>query len=165
MPAVERCVSRFFSVTVDTDPRVFLQISHAIKDTIESSTLLLYKIECALAGVVDGPDKTVGLRDRLERLKKWQEACRHLRWTPGPVTEFEGLVPNVLDYILGYNRSILIFRSTYGEFSGDKITIFQPLSEFRGIPERQWMVSGIKPGLLSYAYSHDHKLLVTVHRT
>ena len=49
------------------------KVSRAFHKIIDGSLLLMYKIECSLAGVIDNPSSPVGLKARLDNPRSWRD--------------------------------------------------------------------------------------------
>ncbi|KAH9175667.1 hypothetical protein EDB89DRAFT_2135507 [Lactarius sanguifluus] len=106
-----------------------------IVDIIGGSALLQYHLELGRSGMEDGPLSIVSIPERRERLRSYNDAWKHLRWS----TCIE--LPNTerrhnMDVSPG---GILTFAS--GTEREGKLVLVQIPSILRGIPMRQWELS------------------------
>ncbi|KAH9073386.1 hypothetical protein EDB83DRAFT_2541231 [Lactarius deliciosus] len=106
-----------------------------IVDIIGGSALLQYHLELGRSGMEDGPLSIMSIPERRERLRSYNDAWKHLRWS----TCIE--LPNTerrhnMDVSPG---GILTFASET-EREG-KLVLVQIPSILRGIPMRQWELS------------------------
>ncbi|EPQ55952.1 hypothetical protein GLOTRDRAFT_138664 [Gloeophyllum trabeum ATCC 11539] len=58
------------------------RVCHRIKNIIDESVVLQYKIELAVAGMEDGPTSAISVSERLQRLKNYTEAWKTMSFSP-----------------------------------------------------------------------------------
>ena len=117
------------------------QVSRFLCDTIESSAILQYKIELAIAGMVDVTRRDIPYSERLESLQAYRHAWR-LTADPTFVSllRFKDRQGKWRDPLL------LWWPSSGGVFpfnSGTAIGLYRPPSISRRIPERSWSISPV----------------------
>jgi hypothetical protein len=100
-------------------------------DIIGGSALLQYHLELGRSGMEDGPQSTLSIPERRERLKAYNDAWKHLHWSACIELPDIDVVTHDMDIAPG---GILTFVS---EREG-KIIFVQIPSNLRGIPMRQW---------------------------
>ena len=100
----------------------------------EGSALLQYHLELGRSGMEDGPLSTLSIPERRERLRAYDDAWKHLRWSDCIELPTFGEHTYDMDISPG---GILTFVSK----SGHKIIFVQIPSNLRGIPMRQWELS------------------------
>ncbi|KAI0094795.1 hypothetical protein BDY19DRAFT_988597 [Irpex rosettiformis] len=124
----------------------------AFRDYISSSLECQYAIELAIAGLEDGPDSTMILAERLQRLREHQAAWRSLRWrTSRTIDMLRGGVWELYGGVLAQAR-------------GRGTLVFEQLpSAIRGITEDQWELvpKGLK-SIRDFAMEPAYDLLVLV---
>ena len=116
--------------------------------------LLEYKIELEASGLVDGPDRSLGCQERLEKLRLWRDAWETLKWTTYTVSTVQ----------VERRWKIRTFGSIYCEVSDNKVSFFQPASKLRGLPTLEWTVDvPVFSGVLAIVeYDRDNQLLVSI---
>ncbi|KAH8993058.1 hypothetical protein EDB86DRAFT_3078885 [Lactarius hatsudake] len=111
------------------------RVCRRMVDIIGGSALLQYHLELGRSGMEDGPLSVLSIPERRERLRSYNDAWKHLRWS----TCIE--LPNTerrhnMDVSPG---GILTFAS--GTEREGKLVLVQIPSILRGIPKRQWELS------------------------
>ncbi|KAH8977165.1 hypothetical protein EDB86DRAFT_3093011 [Lactarius hatsudake] len=111
------------------------RVCRRMVDIIGGSALLQYHLELGRSGMEDGPLSVLSIPERRERLRSYNDAWKHLRWS----TCIE--LPNTerrhnMDVSPG---GILTFAS--GTEREGKLVLVQIPSILRGIPMRQWELS------------------------
>jgi hypothetical protein len=110
-------------------------VSRAIRDLIDTSVAIQYKIELAVAGMEDGPPSNVGPADRLKILKEHQSSWHNLTWKSDHlITKFRnqweclgGVLVNVLDE----PHHSLVIRQLPSIVRGIKVTEWRIDMSFR----------------------------------
>lgn len=128
-----------------------LQLNKVLKNLIDESTALQYKIELEVAGMEDGPPSSLGASDRLALLGRRQDAWAELRYTSRQI--FEGPL-NDLWHLSG---GVLAQLRTL-----DSIEFLQLPSEFRGIESKEWTISDIGFEIIDFAMDSSQDLLVMI---
>ena len=100
-------------------------------DIIGGSDVLQYRLELGRSGMEDGPLSTLSVPERLERLRTYNDAWKHLRWSACIELPNIDVVTHDMDIAPG---GILTFVSR----RNNNIIFVQIPSNSRGIPMRQW---------------------------
>ncbi|GJF00173.1 hypothetical protein PsYK624_164520 [Phanerochaete sordida] len=116
---------------------------------------LQYKIECYLSGVVDGPNASITISDRLDRLKRWQAARESLTWTKAQM-DFEGYE--------GTWFTCKAFGPVFCEKMGKELAVVRPASALRGVTAKEWSFN-LPYEPVGYACDYSQHLLVIVEQT
>lgn len=111
-------------------------------------------IQCYIAGVVDGPNTSVILADRLDRLKRWQAARESLNWSNISVSQVEK--PQKGAYF-----STKAFGPVFCEQTGTSLKIIRPSSQLRGLSVMEWSLD-LPFDPMAYACDYSQHLLVLV---
>jgi hypothetical protein len=104
-----------------------------VDDIIRGSALLQYHLELGRSGMEDGPMSTLSIPERRERLRTYNDAWRHLRWSACIELPNTKKCKYDMDIAPG---GILTFVSRLGR--ENKIILVQIPSISRDIPMRQW---------------------------
>ena len=132
-----------------------------LKSLIEESLDLQYKIECYLAGVVDGDTKAFSLKERLDRLRTWRKS-----WETGSASEEFSIPlfrPETNDPNLPFKLSGSVFAKVRHDQSIQLIHMYQIPSTCRNIPRKEWAVSTpVSHHIAMLAIDHSQRLLVVL---
>ncbi|KAI9433086.1 hypothetical protein BJY52DRAFT_1198875 [Lactarius psammicola] len=110
------------------------QVCERMVNIIGGSALLLYHLELGRSGMEDGPLSILSIHERSERLRVYNDAWKHLRWSA--CVELPDIDRHGYDMDIAPG-GILTFVSKRHR----KISFVQILSNLRGIPMRQWDLS------------------------
>ncbi|KAH9020499.1 hypothetical protein EDB85DRAFT_1896146 [Lactarius pseudohatsudake] len=108
------------------------QVCKRMVDIVSGSTLLQYRLELGKSGMEDGPLSTLSIPERRERLRAYNDAWKHLRWSA--CIELPAIRRYDMDIAPG---DILTFVPERDH----KIIFVQIPSKLRSIPMRQWELS------------------------
>lgn len=126
------------------------QVSLFFRQVIKDSAFLEYKIELAMSGLVDGPERSEGWRGRLENLRLWREAWKGPHWTGKTETFIHKQRPFIFK----------AFGSIYCELNGSKMTFSQPESKLRGLSSVEWTIDIAHiPMPLNFTYDRESQVV------
>ncbi|KAH8993064.1 hypothetical protein EDB86DRAFT_3078924 [Lactarius hatsudake] len=110
----------------------FTQVCKRMVDIVSGSTLLQYRLELGKSGMDDGPLSALSIPERRERLRAYNDAWKHLRWSA--CIE----LPAIRRYDMDIAPDDIL---TFVPERDRKITFVQIPSKLRSIPMRQWELS------------------------
>ena len=120
--------------------------------------LLQHKIECFLAGVVEGNlSATESLKDRLAAVRTWRSAWRTMQWTE------KHSVRKVFDVGISEISGSVYAKSVPLPPSDDEhsLEFYRLGSRLRGVSEKQWTLDNL-PEHETFTFDYEEDLLVLV---
>ncbi len=128
---------------------MFPQVCRILRDVIQGSLALQYKIECAVDGMVDGDATAFSLSDRFNRLLEYRN-----NWITGtPTDKFS----TVVTYDAGQYHSLKSFGCVLAGFTdASTLHVIQSPSKSLNINGRDWFLRNLSFNELFDTFDIDH---------
>ncbi|KDQ56112.1 hypothetical protein JAAARDRAFT_36900 [Jaapia argillacea MUCL 33604] len=132
---------------------IFRQVSHVSRALVDATPGLQYKIELAIAGMVDGPNSNMTTEERRRRLANYQESWANLRWKQEEVLQ-----------ALDGDADLWELDGDVLALSGESDSLFlrQLPGIARGIPSKNWKIKGVGSEFNDFKVDSTQDLVVLV---
>ncbi|KDQ56110.1 hypothetical protein JAAARDRAFT_70916 [Jaapia argillacea MUCL 33604] len=132
---------------------IFRQVSRDSRALVDATPGLQYKIELAIAGMVDGPDSNMTTEERRRRLVTYQENWANLRWKQEEVLQ-----------ALDGDSDLWELDGDVLALSGesDSLSLRQLPGIARGKPSKTWKIKGVGPEFKDLRVDSTQDLVVLV---
>ncbi|KZT05998.1 uncharacterized protein LAESUDRAFT_680684 [Laetiporus sulphureus 93-53] len=128
-------------------------VCHLFDDLVKTAALLQYKVDLAVAGMEDGPPSIESPAERLQLLKKHQEAWRSLNFKDDKIIPMlKGEVWELYGGVLAQARS------------SNTLSFRQLPSIMRGIEEKEWVVEAMGFEIRDFTMDPSQDLLVVIQK-
>lgn len=94
-------------------------------------------------------------KESLDNIRSWHNACKTLRWTDRVESTMEAeIIPKIWT----------AFGSGYAHLEANRLTVVQPGSKYRGVPQRERAVDILATFnlVVDFAYDDTNQLLAVV---
>lgn len=130
-----------------------VQVCRLFGSIIQDNAVLQYKIELVVAGMDDGPPSTLGPAERLQMLKRHQEAWRTLGFSD------ETTIPMLRGEVWELYGGVL------AQARGPQALSFRQLpSVLRGVQEKEWSLEDLGFEIRDFGMDPSQELLVVIQK-
>lgn len=145
-------LSNDLSITPSNLPNLrHTQVCCLFQDLIDHATALQYKIELAAAGMEDWPPSALGTSDRMETLKRHQDAWGKLRYS------------SRRDIPMHRGNVWELYGGVLAQACGPRALAFVRLpSQIRGIDSEEWTVPDVGFTIRDFGMDPSQDLLVLI---